>query len=384
MKSIRNIHCFLSPMLNESRVLKETNSLIKLGLVHEIKILGYWEKGLKIKEKIDENREIIRVTTFLKKLSIKILFLRKIAALIGIFQINFKFLYYIFKYKSDFISCHNLLLLPVCVLGKILTGAKLIYVPHELETEKTGLKGWVKNFSSFVERTFFDFVDKTIVVCEPIAEWYRKTYSSNQIYVLRNVPYNPFLEKSLQRSRKLRDEFQIPDNHIIFIYQGILDSARGVKEILDAFAKVNKDRHIVFMGFGDMESLITKMASDFPNIHFKAAVPIHQIIEYTSSADVGIIYLPFEVSISYKYSMPNKFFEYLMGGLSVAVSKNLEYLSNTIIENDLGWVLDYENNPFEKFINEFDMNKIKYKEISRFAGNSGWQLEDKILKQIYI
>jgi hypothetical protein len=56
-------------MLNEYRVIKETDSLIKLGLVSEIKIFGYWNHRLKINEKLDIYSKIIQITTILKKLS---------------------------------------------------------------------------------------------------------------------------------------------------------------------------------------------------------------------------------------------------------------------------------------------------------------------------
>ncbi len=384
MKKIKNIHCFLSPMLNESRVLKETNSLIKLGLVSEIKILGYWEPELDLKEQIDNDREINRLTSLIKKVKLQKSLLRKAIALISFLELNIKYLIHILRYKPDFISCHNLILLPVCVLGKKLTGGKLIYVPHELETEKTGLSGSLKKVSVYIERMFFKHADKTIVVCEPIAEWYRSEYNANNVYVLRNVPFNPFVDKPLVRSQKLRDEFGILESDIIFIYQGIIDRARGCKEILDSFTNVNINRHIIMMGYGDMEDYIIEMSSKFKNIHYKPAVPIDQIIEFTSSADVGIFFLPFDISLSYRHSMPNKFFEYLMGGLPVIVSDNLEYLSDEIRKNNIGWVLEGNQKALKDFVNNLSYKEIQSKQTNQYADSVGWQIEHEILKQVYI
>ena len=152
---IKNLHCFISPIINESRVMKETNSLIKLGLVSEIKILGFWDLGLDINEKIDNYREIIRITTILKKNKIKKSIFRKVVAIISFFELNIKYLIYLIRYKPNFISCHNLILLPVCVLGKIISGSKLIYVPHELETEKAGLNGPFRKINALIENILF-------------------------------------------------------------------------------------------------------------------------------------------------------------------------------------------------------------------------------------
>lgn len=384
MKAIKNIHCFLSPMLNESRVLKETKSLIQLGLVDEVRILGYWEKGLNKLEKIDEDGEIIRLTSLIKKVKLQKSLLRKAIALISFLELNIKYLIHILRYKPDFISCHNLILLPVCVLGKKLARSKLIYVPHELETEKTGLIGPLKKVSVYIEKKFFKHADKTIVVCEPIAEWYRGAYNANNVYVLRNVPFNPFVDKPLVRSQKLRDEFCIPESDIIFIYQGIIDRARGCIEILDSFATVSIDRHIIMMGFGDMENYVIEMSSKFKNIHYKPAVPIDQIIEFTSSADIGIFFLPFDISLSYRHSMPNKFFEYLMGGLPVVVSDNLEYLSDEIRKNNIGWVLEGNQKALKDFVNNIRYEEIQSKQTNKYADRVGWQVEHQILKMVYV
>jgi hypothetical protein len=45
-RPIRNIHVYPSAFTNESRIFKETASLIRLGLVNEILMVGIWKPGL--------------------------------------------------------------------------------------------------------------------------------------------------------------------------------------------------------------------------------------------------------------------------------------------------------------------------------------------------
>jgi len=383
MKKIKNIHCFMSPMLNESRVMKETSSLIQLKLIDEVRILGYWHKGLDKEEKLDNYRTVLRISTISKKVKIKNIVLRKFLSFISFIELSAKFLIRIIDYKADFISCHNLLLLPVCVIGKKITNAKLVYVPHELETQKTGLSNLLKQISTYIERTFIKDADRIMVVCEPIAKWYRDVYRINNIYVLRNVPFNPFLDKPLVRSRKLRDEFLISNDDVIFIYQGVIDKARGCGELIEVFKKVSPTKHIVMMGYGDMVDAVRMAANNYKNIHFKQAVPVQEIIDYTSSADVGIVYLPFEISLSYKYSMSNKFFEYLIGGLPIALSSNLEYMCNEIQNHNLGWILDLNQSSLVDFVNSLNKELINKILVKNYADKSGWQLEHNILKLVY-
>jgi glycosyltransferase involved in cell wall biosynthesis len=139
------------------------------------------------------------------------------------------------------------------------------------------------------------------------------------------------------------------------------------------------------MGYGDMVSYLKETVEKYPNIHYKEAVPVNEIIAYTSSTDVGVHYLPFSLSMSYRFSLPNKFFEYLIGSLPIIVSNSLEYLSKIIKDNNLGWVLSNDKEEFINFINSIDKKQIESKQEDAFlyAKRNGWQFEEKILKEIY-
>ena len=373
----------MSPMLNESRVMKETNSLIQLKLVDEVRILGIWHTGLNKVEIIDRDRVIIRLSTILRRIKIKKSVFRKMLSVLGLVELFTKYFIGIVKYRPHFISCHNLLLLPVCTIGKRITKSKLIYLPHELETERMGMSGIQRLTSSYIERIFIKYADNIVVVCEPIAKWYSDNYRIHNVHVLRNVPFNPFLDTPLVKSRKLRDEFFIPDSDLIFIYQGVIDRTRGCIELLEVFREVDPTKHIVMMGYGDMEEAIVLAATEYDNIHFKKAVSVEEIIQYTSSADIGIVYLPFELPLSYKHSMSNKFFEYLIGGLPVVLSSNLEYMCNEIQTHNLGWILKPDQISLFSFVNSVNKESIKDIEVKKYADKSAWQLEHDVLKIVY-
>jgi glycosyltransferase involved in cell wall biosynthesis len=184
----------------------------------------------------------------------------------------------------------------------------------------------------------------------------------------------------------LRREFAIPDSHIIFIYQGGLDKVRGTDLLLDCFSRCKKDRHIVFMGYGSEENTISLYAKKNENIHFKPAVPINDIIAHTSSANVGIFVISGDISLSYRYALPNKFYEYLFSGLPVVVSQNLELLTHEVKQNNLGWVLNTGKlEDVVEFIDNINMEMLieKRHSVQPFAQKEGWQLEQEKLRDIY-
>jgi len=377
-------HVFHSPIENESRLMKETSSLLKLKIVDKVLIFGTGKPHLKRVSQINENCIIYRSPIVrIPKVVSKIKLLNRIFALFNFFLFHCYIFHKLIFVKPTYISCHNLILLPLAKWCKVLTGAYLIYEPHELETERTGMSGKLKSLSKWIEKEYIHSAEKVLTVCKPIEDWYREKYDLNNVYTLRNVPLNPFLKDELVRTNLLREAFNIPDEHIIFIYQGVLDPARGVVELVNLFKSSTTNKHLVLMGYGSSEEWIIENCGN--NIHYQPAVPVDKIIEYTSSADLGIFFINSEVTLSYKWCLPNKFFEYLIAGLPVIVSNNLTYLSDIIIENKLGWAIPTNSNELKQLIDKISKHEIKELEnkVSIYSKQNGWQIEHSQLLDLY-
>lgn len=377
-------HIFHSPIENESRLMKEASSLLKLKIVDKVLIFGLGKPNLDRFSKVNDKcviyrSPIIKLPYFVSKIK----FFNRITAVFNFFLFHSYIMFKVFSVKPTYISCHNLILLPLSKFCKVLTGAYLIYEPHELETERTGLTGKLKIICKWIEKKFIYSADKILTVCKPIEDWYCSNYNIDNVYTLRNVPSNPYLEEKLIKSNLLREVFNIPDEHIIFIYQGVLDPARGIVELVNLFKSTTKNNHLVLMGYGSSVEWIVDNSD--VNIHFQPAVPVDKIIEYTSSADLGIFFINTEVTLSYQWCLPNKFFEYLIAGLPVIVSDNLTYLSDIINENQLGWSIPTNSNELKHLVNSIskeDIKKIENK-VASYSKLNGWQIEESKLLDLY-
>ena len=114
----------------------------------------------------------------------------------------------------------------------------------------------------------------------------------------------------------LRSELGIPDGDLVFLYQGGLFRARRIEQLLRVFSRAAKDRHVVFMGYGELERMVRSAAATNYNIHFRPAVSPHEVLAL-AGADVGLVGVE-NVCLSYYYSLPNKFFEEsLLAGVPV-------------------------------------------------------------------
>src|SRR5688572_26682113 len=133
---IVNLHLYPSTFKFESRILKETRSIIKLGLASRIIILSAGEKGQLRDEVIIPEIKINRIIPFLNIFSDS-----KTSK--GLFYLEFylRALFFGIRRKINVINCHSLMMLPIATILKKVKNAKLIYDPHELETERLGLSG---------------------------------------------------------------------------------------------------------------------------------------------------------------------------------------------------------------------------------------------------
>ena len=87
----------------------------------------------------------------------------------------------------------------------------------------------------------------------------------------------------------------------------------------------------------DLRSLIaSEKVAD--RIKILPPVPYDELLDWTASADIGLNVLPPDYSLSIRWCLPNKLFEYLMAGLPVLTSE-LDAVVAVVKANDVGWVL---------------------------------------------
>lgn len=224
---------------------------------------------------------------------------------------------HIFRSKSRIIHCNDLVVLPLAVFGKLLTGAALVYDAHELESDRNGLAKHLRPVVRTVERCLWPFVDHLITVSQSIADWYTSEIGAKPQTVILN---SPVLSTSDSVSPNyLRENFGIAEKIPIFIYVGMLAHGRGLDLLLRAFAREKVDAHLVFLGDGEWSSKIKQLAKTQGNLHLHAPVTHDKVVSVVKSADVGCCLVE-NVSLSDYFCLPNKLFEYVFAGLPVLAS----------------------------------------------------------------
>lgn len=371
-----NIHLYPSPLTHESRILKESQAIASFSDFSCIVLVGAACRGLTDAEMLDESRTIMRFSR-----DVPAWLPATVGKVLGVAAWSWRVFRCFSTKPVSCINCHSLSTLPLGVALKFRTGAKLVYDPHELETESNGLGGFRRTIAKVVERAFYSRADEVIVVGDGIADWYQRTYGGRRPAVVLNCP----LSRKPERTSVLRRAVGLPPDATIYLYQGILGKGRGVEMMLEAFADLgDPGKVLVFLGMGPLEGRISEVAARTPCVHLHPAVRPHELAEYTASADVGLCLIE-DTCLSYRYCMPNKLFEYFAAGIPTVVS-NLPEIAGVVSRTGSGWVVvEWSAGALRSVVESIDAAQILARRVA--VENAGaeftWENQVPVLRQVY-
>lgn len=384
------LHIFPTTLEHQSRLFKEIEYVLENGIAERVTVLGLKHNQQPVVEERRDGLTVMRVATTLRNLRAegrepKTRILQRLLAVYGLIQYSLAAVRVARTSKFAYISCHYNTFLPLATFVARTAGAKLVYLPHELETERSGLSGLRKRLEKRIESLFIGQVEHTVVVSRRIERWYRERYGVTAIGTVRNMPSMAAVKSPLQPISTLRTRFGIPDSAIVYIYLGMLDSSRAIGPILDAFAEIECTKaHLILMGYG--EPAIRRKVEEYSkvkrNIDFLDAVPMDQVIPCAAQADVGLC-LSTSDCLSHTYSMPNKFFEYINAGLPIVVSSNLILLTEDIRDYNLGWSVHVSE--LKSLLECIDVEEIerRHRSVSRFASSCYWENDAAYFWKVY-
>ncbi len=295
------------------------------------------------------------------------------------------FLFLLFR-KFDILTSNDLdTLLPNYLASKI-KNKPLIYDSHEYFTEVPELvnrPGMQKIWKS-IEKTIFPKLKDVITVNESIANLFEKEYGIKP-HVVRNVPF-----KGMVIKKKNRKELGLPEDKFIFILQGSgINIHRGAEEMVEAMKYVD-GALLLIVGGGDVIEILKKEAQKpelKDKIIIKGKLPYEEMMQYTVNSDMGLT-LDKPNNINYKYSLPNKLFDYLKAGIPVLASDLLE-IRKIIEKYNVGtFIPGHDPEKIAGKIKEIITDKQTYltwkTNTIRAAGELNWENETEIITKIYM
>ncbi|MBL7883373.1 MAG: glycosyltransferase [Bacteroidia bacterium] len=295
--------------------------------------------------------------------------------------------FYLLFHKADVLVANDLdTLLPNFLISK-LKGAKLVYDSHELFCEVPELQTNLikKKIWKNLERFIFPKLKYVFTVNQSIADIYSQEYKV-KVNVLRNIP--PLASQSkLQPSSK--QALGIPTDKKIIILQGAgINIDRGAEEAVQAMQFVN-DAVLMIVGSGDVIDLLHQLVKELKlkdKVFFVGKVPFEKLLQYTHHANLGLT-LDKDTNINYKYSLPNKLFDYIHAGVPVLASPLFE-IKNIIEKYEVGdCIQSHKPEDIAQKMNEILCNETmltKWKKNCTIAAEIlNWENEEKQLIEVY-
>ena len=373
----------LLPEVIDPRVYKEAKSLVKYGY----NVFVVCRNSMKNRQKIEEF-EGIKVY----RIPQKFVTVPFIGSILGPLYKKIKTILEIKKINPDIIHVHELNILQIGVLAKLLTNKPLIYDAHEDYVRY--VKGRMKvekkpyYFIQIVRHPFEEnfyvkfFVDKVITVNEFLRDKYSRLADTQIVMNCRSIsdlPKNPE-EEILSRFGISKDSFKVA--FVTKFYKNW-----GFETVFEASKILPNDIQIILICPLTQElKKLKKKYEPLPNIKFTDAVSREDVMRLIVSSEVGII--PFPNDPNAEIGTPNKLFEYMLGGIPT-IASNFPLMRQIIQENNCGILVNPESvDELVNAINFFKNHPDERKQMGENAKKAAlekynWEAQEKELLRVY-
>lgn len=256
------------------------------------------------------------------------------------FQIRL-FLFLLFR-RCSLLFANDLDTLAANYLIHRLKRIPVVYDSHEYFTEVPELQGRAaKKVWEWLEARMVPKLRYMVTVNQSIAKAYSDKYGVHPV-VVRNIPMRSVLEPLMGRA-----ELGLPTDRMLLILQGAgINVGRGGEEAIMAMTHL-PGFHLVIIGGGDawerLEALVRSMQIG-DRVTLVPRVPYQRLMQYTRNADLGLS-LDKDLSLNYRYSLPNKLFDYLHAGIPVLVT-DLPEVAGLVRSMDAGIVIEHTDPAF--------------------------------------
>ncbi|MBK9255338.1 MAG: glycosyltransferase [Saprospiraceae bacterium] len=295
-------------------------------------------------------------------------------------EYNIRLFFFLMGLKFDLVCSIDTDTLAPCRMVSWLNGKKMTYDAHEYFTEVPELEGrmFVKLFWKWVEFLFLRGCNACYTVNKSLASIFTEKYGI-PFTAIYNVP---------EMVSEYNSNENLTSDHKILFYQGVLNKGRGLEDIILAMEFL-PDFKLQIAGEGDLSEALRNLAMHSgasERIKFLGWLTPTELKTKTTEVWLGLNLLD-KKSLSYYYSLANKFFDYMHAGVP-SLNMNFPEYVQIIEEYPIGiCVEDHKPETLVKVIKELGNNMALYDSLKvncRVASKKyNWENEAVKLSELY-
>ncbi len=250
------------------------------------------------------------------------------------FEFNIRLCLFALKGKYDVFVANGLGTLPGIGFTAFLKGKPFIYDSYDLSTESAEMIGkpFGRWFWRLIESSLIRKARRVYTNSESIATFLGSKYKIN-VDLVRNTP-------EFQSIKNYPPEYRLVHEGLkVLIYQGAVNRGRGLEMIINAM-KYLPEAMFFIVGEGDEEKELEKLVlktSLYNRVIFYGRVPFEELKFLTMQADLGLS-AEEDICLNYRYSLPNKLFDYIHAGIPVLVS-GMPEMEKIVKERQIGKII---------------------------------------------
>lgn len=228
-------------------------------------------------------------------------------------EFNIRLLFVLLFLKKNILLANDMdTLLPNYLVSKI-QRKKLVFDSHELFSEipELATKKAKKKIWLGLENYLIPKLNNCYTVCNSIANYYKNKYNT-QFKTIQNTP---------QYKTNTKKELGFPSGKNIIIYQGALNIGRGLELMIDTMQYLENYIFLI-VGDGDIALALKTRVKNLKlesKIHFYGKVNPEELKTITPNAVLGISFEE-DLGLNYRYTLPNKVFDYIQAEIPILVS----------------------------------------------------------------
>jgi glycosyl transferase family 4 len=252
--------------------------------------------------------------------------------------------------RFDLIVANDIAALPLA--AKVRGGARILFDAHEyapLEFEESWRwRFFFQRHNEYLCRRYVPLADAATTVCAGIAEEYRRRFGV-AMTVVHNAP--PFQE--------LRPTASV-EGPIRLVHHGGAIPSRQLEVMIETMQRLDGRFTLDFVLVPSVPGYLERLkalASGNGGIRFLPPVPMQTLPRFLNAYDAGIYLLP-PSNFNNRYSLPNKFFEFVQARLAIVIGPSPE-MAAQVRRHGMGIVSEsFEPADFARALAGLDRERI--------------------------